>query len=297
MNTPTLYILGAGSIGLLWACRLAEKGHAPVLITREPSPLFSVTRHSSNQQHAFNFQTCCPPLSQPIHFLLITTKAHQTQQAVNAIRHVIMEDAVIVLLQNGMGNGEWLAAEFPQAKIYLGTTTDGVFRNTKTEFSVAGTGETYFGPLQPGLEKSAIASLLNAAPNTAWDDNILTRLWQKLAVNCVINPLAALYECRNGELITNQKYFQHFSRVATETQEAIRSLGISLPQTSLLDFAKMVAEKTAQNINSMLADKRTGCGTEIDFILGYLLSKVHPAHYPELESLYQAVKHFPRPTL
>jgi 2-dehydropantoate 2-reductase len=31
-----------------------------------------------------------------------------------------------------------------------------------------------------------------------WSTDILTRLWRKLALNCAINPLTVLHDCRNG---------------------------------------------------------------------------------------------------
>lgn len=291
----TLHLLGAGSIGLLWACRLAEQGHAPVLITRHADADWRVIREENGTRMEFQFTTRSAPLQESIRFLFITTKAHQTRQAVTAIRAALRADAIIVLLQNGMGNAEWLAAQFPQARLYVGTTTDGVFRRSKTEISVAGQGETFFGAYDAdsGTSQDHIRCLLQPSFRSRWDANITERLWQKLAINCVINPLAALYECRNGELISNPAYFHHFSRIAVETEKACAQLGVRLPPPNLLDVAAGVAKKTAQNINSMLADKRSGQGTEIDFILGYLLSKVEIADYPELASLYDHIKQWP----
>ena len=288
----TIHILGAGSIGLLWACRLVELGVTPTLITRQPASNLHIHRTENNKTENFQLDAVSTSDIFSINFLLITTKAHQTQSAVLSIKQQIRPDAIIVLLQNGMGNGEWLVEQFPTAKIYLGTTTDGVFRTEKTAFTLAGVGETYFGPFTANANKEGIELLLTADKNTFWDNNINAKLWQKLAVNCVINPLAALYECKNGELITHPDYFSHFKIIAAETQTAFQSLHIPTPQPSLLEFAKRIAEKTAANINSMLADKHAGSGTEIDFILGYLLSKLDATQFPHLQTLYQVNKTF-----
>lgn len=287
-----IHILGAGSIGLLWACRLVESGTAPTLITRQSTDSLHIYRTENSATKNFQLPAASSSAISPIDFLLITTKAHQTQSAVLSTKQSIRPDAIIVLLQNGMGNGEWLAEQFPAAKIYLGTTTDGVFRTEKTAFTLAGVGETYFGPLTANANKEDIDILLRASKNTFWDSDINAKLWQKLAVNCIINPLAALYECKNGELITHPDYFSHFKIIAAETQTAFQTLLIPTPQPSLLEFAKRIAEKTATNINSMLADKHTGNGTEIDFILGYLLSKLDATQFPHLQTLYQVNKSF-----
>ena len=39
--------------------------------------------------------------------------------------------------------------------------------------------------------------------------DILSRLWRKLALNCAINPLTVLHDCRNGGLS------EHHCEVAT----------------------------------------------------------------------------------
>ena len=33
-----------------------------------------------------------------------------------------------------------------------------------------------------------------------WTDDISAKLWRKLALNCAINPLTVLHDCRNGGL-------------------------------------------------------------------------------------------------
>ncbi len=43
-------------------------------------------------------------------------------------------------------------------------------------------------------------SLQGVLPDVAWHNNIRAEMWRKLAVNCVINPLTALWNCPNGKL-------------------------------------------------------------------------------------------------
>ena len=43
-------------------------------------------------------------------------------------------------------------------------------------------------------------TLQEVLPDVARHNTIRAELWRKLAVNCVINPLTALWDCPNGEL-------------------------------------------------------------------------------------------------
>ena len=42
--------------------------------------------------------------------------------------------------------------------------------------------------------------LASALGQAGWDEQILTRQWQKLAVNCAINPLTALYKLQERRI-------------------------------------------------------------------------------------------------
>lgn len=44
-----------------------------------------------------------------------------------------------------------------------------------------------------------LADLRQAGIAHDWSLDILSRLWRKLALNCAINPLTVLHDCRNGE--------------------------------------------------------------------------------------------------
>ena len=62
---------------------------------------------------------------------------------------------------------------------------------------------------------SHLAEVLHQAlPDVAWHNNIASANWRKLAVNCVINPLTALYGCRNGDL---QRYRNRSKRCAVKS--------------------------------------------------------------------------------
>ena len=60
----------------------------------------------------------------------------------------------------------------------------------------------HIGPArQQDGDYSYLADILQTVlPDVAWHNNIRAELWRKLAVNCVINPLTAIWNCPNGEL-------------------------------------------------------------------------------------------------
>lgn len=76
------YILGAGAIGTLWSAYWSLDKKPATAIVRSESTLKKLTLEHDKQTFPFSQQQLnYNKLKQPIDHLLITTKAHQTQQA------------------------------------------------------------------------------------------------------------------------------------------------------------------------------------------------------------------------
>src|SRR5690606_26793281 len=134
------------------------------------------------------------------------TKAHQTEAAIASIDTSTIEN--IVLMQNGMGVEQVIKQAIPHANIYLATCTHGAFRRNTRHIVHAGQGETYLGQntdtqtCNTNEEVHNLAhSLSTKYESVKVDMDMTKRLWMKLAINCAINPLTAIHDCRNGQLL------------------------------------------------------------------------------------------------
>jgi 2-dehydropantoate 2-reductase len=105
---------------------------------------------------------------------------------------------------------------------------------------------------------------------------------EKLAVNCIINPLTVLLDGRNGVITYNFQLTRVMRLMLAEISLVIRSLpelqGIPNVPTRfsaerLETLVVGIANRTANNISSMLADVRAGRPTEIDYINGYIIKR------------------------
>ena len=275
MSEYQWHVLGPGSIGSLFACHLQQAHLHTALLTRSPSEdarLITLQKQGQLATHAFTIDKG----PEPIQRLLVTVKAHQTEQALSAIQSRITKHTLVVLLQNGMGSWRIVQRLFPDTPFLLATTTEGAYRAQDHHVVHAGRGCTWFGSLEQQWQ-SRVPSLIQQWSRmdleVHFDPEIEARLWQKLAINCAINPLTILYDCKNGELLNNTNAVNDMKIICQELELVLDQILSEPLQPPLYELVKEVARKTGENISSMLQDYRHGKPTEIDFITGYLIEQ------------------------
>lgn len=112
--------------------------------------------------------------------------------------------------------------------------------------------------------------------------DLLQMQLDKLAVNCIINPLTVMIDARNGAILNNYALTRTMRLLLSEISLVIRSL----PELQYIPNVQQrfdpgrletvvvsVAHKTRDNVSSMLADTRAGRHSEIDYINGWIVKR------------------------
>jgi len=288
--STTWHVLGAGSLGTLWATRLARAGLPVRLILRDHARLASyqtangLTLVEQGVAHTYPVvgETCDSP--GPIHRLLVACKAYDAQEAVAQLEHRLAPDAELILLQNGLGSQDAVAAQLPQARSIFASSTEGAFRESDWRVVFAGHGYTWLGDASHPTPPIWLDDLQAAGIPHEWSTDILTRLWRKLALNCAINPLTVLYECRNGDLQAHQC---EVATLCAELAELLECCGQPAAAQDLQNEVERVIQATAANYSSMYQDVASGRRTEISYLLGYACQAAarHQLSLPHLQQL------------
>ena len=290
LMSTTWHILGAGSLGTLWATRLARAGVPVRLILRDQrrlrdyqaGPGLTLVEHGVEQTYPVVGET--PDTEEPIHRLLVACKAYDAQGAIAQLQHRLAPAAELILLQNGLGSQDAVAAQLPSARCICASSTEGAFRDGDWRVVFAGHGYTWLGDANHPTPPLWLEDLQAAGIPHEWATDILTRLWRKLALNCAINPLTVLYQCRNGGL---QDHQCEVATLCAELAELLECCGQPAAAQDLHCEVERVIQATAANYSSMYQDVANARRTEISYLLGYACQAAarHQLVLPHLQQL------------
>lgn len=285
-----ILILGPGAVGSLWATKFKLAGHNVSLWGRSSNSeqLLQLDDHpaiSFSNQHISSVQSA--------DLIVVTVKAWQVESAIEPLLPYISEDTIVMLLHNGMGTALLLEAKLPDNPLIVATTTHGAYKPSKEQVLHTGQGNTQLGGFNAkGAQCDFLADVMNhALPEVNWNPNINAALWTKLAINCAINPLTAIHQCKNGELAAPE-FATKLANITYELVEVMYKEEIEVDFDSLHATIMQVVNATAANYSSMRQDVFHQRRTEIDFITGYLLQAAEKHHIstPENAKLYQRIK-------
>ena len=282
MEKPIWYVLGAGSIGCLWAASLCRKKHSVRLLVRNeryknlPNPnKVELTLSHQKENHQYTVAaSCAAELNEPVSRLIICTKAQDSLTAIRAIVSNLTDDCKILLLQNGMGSQQAIAEAFPDLSVWAGSATDGAYLNAPFNVCHAGKGMTSIGPLTPSCSAADFEPLFEKfCLDVQWVEDIEQMLWKKLAINCCINGLTALFNCHNGELLDKGEKQQWLDQLIIEVNDVLTVT--SKPIKNLAESVQHICQITACNISSTCQDARKGQRTELAYINHYLIEQAN----------------------
>ena len=296
-------IIGLGAIGCLFRSQIPSS--ANVYALPRNSALKEIDFQLDDQYQSTQYTT---PVwqNEPLDVVVVCCKATQSLAALDLWKKAISQDCQIVLLQNGMGQQELVAAQYPHNALFAASTTEGAYKKSSQHIVHAGQGITQWGYFSGGCFSEGCFSegkltqegypALKLDINTLkgehkWHPNIEEVLFAKLAVNAVINPLTVKHDCKNGILINDPVINRELEALCEETQNLYTAMSWPLA-FDLTERVKSIANLTAENVSSMLQDVRSMRETEIDFITGYLITKAQLIDYelPNHLALFKSIK-------
>ena len=282
-------VVGPGALGCLFAARLSQSGTKTQLVDHDPKRATRLTKSGITVEQGDETFTEMVPVVTSIppstDLILVLTKAYTTANL------SFPPNTPVATLQNGLGNVETLCTLIGSARVMAGTPEEAATLVGEGHTRHVAAGPTRLGGWTSASPESAIDMLRAASFTAEMTESPGQLLWEKLVVNAGINPLTAILNVPNGQLLHVKETRQLMRDLVVEAVKVAATEGYRF-EHSLVEVAENLCETTKDNISSMLQDIRAGKRTEIEAISGEVIRRAQVASLPTQRTrvIYQLVQ-------
>lgn len=276
-------IAGPGALGCLFASLLFPKkqdeNNSLWLLdhNRDRAALLNrqgiIYQTDSNQERHLIPVSAEPQLIGPADMVLFCVKSQDLAGCLESCRALLSPQTLLLFLQNGIDHLDIREQMHLPTTPAFASCSEGATLLTPGHVLHAGRGVTHLGFLHPPdeLQQQQLTKLAlrlqKAGLEVSLSQDIRAQLWAKLFINAGINPLSALYNRTNGQILTSCAARSRLKKIVQEAETVARACGITITLDPV-QATLAVCKSTARNISSMLQDRRHQRPTEIDAING-----------------------------
>jgi 2-dehydropantoate 2-reductase len=270
--------MGAGALGCYFGGRLAQSGAKVTLIGR-PAHVEAIKRdglilESGGKTTAIPLEATTEPSGvRDATLVLVCVKSADTESAAKAIAPHLAKEAILVSLQNSIGNVERIRAHIDRpvaaGLVYTGANMPdpGHVRHT------GGGGIVLGGVPAWGVDDAVLAKIKSifepAGVPIDLSPSIELALWTKLMQNCAYNAVCALTERPYGEMVAMPDVRAVMGQAGDEVVALAHRKGVMLDPGSV-EAALQRVTTMMTTMSSTAQDIMKGKPTEIDYLNGLI---------------------------
>lgn len=238
---PRTLVAGPGAIGGFVAARLALAGWPVAVLARGATLAVLRARplrltDGGEERDVPLRAVGAPADAGPVELAVVCVKSYDTEALARALGPSLAPGAVVLSLQNGVGNPAVIARECPGAEVggvavYLGCqrlAPDHVVRRRSRE---PGTGRLRDllaggGAGPPGAALSALGEAIGVPVRV--DDDPAAALWTKLVANVCLNTVTALGRARVGAVFAEPRAVELMLALGREVVAVATAAGVPI---------------------------------------------------------------------
>jgi len=283
-------IIGPGAMGLLFAAKLFKSDNEVTLIDKDEARAKEISEQGikiidlDGKENTYKVPvTTLNKKALQVDLVIIAVKSYDTEKVAQALENKVSDEAIVLSLQNGIGNIEALTEVLGADKVIGGVTSHGATLLATGAIRHAGTGDTVIGRWQtskrkgakPKIARSRLTEITTIFKEAGFkskvSDNIKELVWSKLIINVGINALTAITGLNNGRLVEIEPVKNVMHQAVLEAVKLTKRKRISLIYSDAINKVESVCRLTGNNVSSMLQDVNKKKLTEIDYINGAIV--------------------------
>ncbi len=293
-------VVGTGAIGSFYGGKLAVAGRDVHFLVRsgfDQIKRFGIRIHGKKE----NFQVTkaqvyrAPSQIGPSDLVLVSLKATQNDALLELIPPLLHHDTILLTLQNGLGNEEFLAQHFGAERVMGALCFICLNRVSPGLVDYLDYGHLNLGEFV-SVAKKRTHNLVREFRESGVDcqivDNLMEERWHKLVWNIPFNGLTiAAGGVTTADILRDNSLRSATLALMDEVIEGARACGYSLPSDVILQHIKRTETMGAYKPSTLL-DLEAGRALEVEAIWGEPLRRAQAkgAAMPRLEQLYARLK-------
>jgi 2-dehydropantoate 2-reductase len=293
-------IVGAGAVGTYYGAKLAHGGRDVHFLMR--GDLSDVRRdgifvRGESEDFRVSKVNCYNSTKEigPCDLVIIAVKTTSNSDLVDLVPPLLHEKTMVLTLQNGLGNEEFLAKQFGAERVLGGLCFIAVTRHSKTEVERYDYGLVIVGELEGAAQsrtQEVADEFIRAEVKCKVTDDIALERWRKLIWNIPFNGLSILAGGIDTAAIVHDEHLRQLTLdLMAEVIKAANQCGHPLAADAWREHIKR-SEKMTGYKPSTLQDWEAGKPLEIEAIWREPLRRAIAAggQMPRTEMIYELLK-------
>jgi 2-dehydropantoate 2-reductase len=264
-------VVGAGAMGASYGGHLARSGHEVTLVDTWQDHVDAINRDGLRLAGVLGDHRVRVPAHTEADgggadLAIVFVDANNTAKAAQSLAGLLAPDGFAVTFQNGIGNVETLQAALGTERVLGGSSMcsaagGGPGHVVLTHMGTTSVGETT--GRESARAHAVVEALRGAGFEAEQEPNVMGLIWQKFAVNCAVNAIAATTGLRGGEIVRLPELDAFQDRIIEEIMAVTRAKGVVMPNPDIDAKIKANCHKKF-NKPSMLQHVEAGRRTEIE---------------------------------
>lgn len=273
-------VIGAGALGKTYGGLLSFENEVHYLVRNDFQAMQQnkgFTLHFAQKE--INLEIKAPLLHQtpdtlPLSdIIIISLKTTENKALASLLKNCLKANSLVLIIQNGIGNEEWVSQFTSECDIVCGISSMGAYREGPTLVEVPIIGELRLAPFKANKGPDVIKALFDKAAidvNSKIFSSYREIRWRKLLWNVPFSSLSIIYKQDANTLASKTPFVSIVQTVMNEIVEIARTQGVEITQNDVMKMLELTRSFKSY-YPSMFRDYFEGKPIEKEYIIDNVL--------------------------